>query len=87
MYEWPAIQWVAQRVASLSCSASGCEHSWSIEGWVHSKKRNRLGQTLVERLVRAHTNILLGNKLEEWVAPVLPWELEMIIDDPEPDSD
>ena len=21
-----------------------CEHSWSIEGWVHSKKRNRLGQ-------------------------------------------
>ena len=39
MYEWPAIQWVAQRVASLSCSASGCEHSWSIEGWVHSKKR------------------------------------------------
>ena len=81
LYEWPAIQRVAQRVASLTCSASGCEHSWSIEGWIHSKKRNRLGQTLVERLVRAHTNILLEKKLDEWIAEVLPWELDMLIDE------
>ena len=32
MYRWPALQWVAMRVTSLTCSASGCEHSWSIEG-------------------------------------------------------
>ncbi len=25
--------------------------SWSIQGWIHSKRRNRLGQDLVERLV------------------------------------
>ena len=29
LFEWPAIQWVALRLAGLSCSASGCEHSWS----------------------------------------------------------
>jgi hypothetical protein len=28
------------------CSASACEHCWSIEGWIHSKRRNRLHQTL-----------------------------------------
>ena len=32
MYHWPALEWVAMRVTSLTCSASGCEHSWSIEG-------------------------------------------------------
>jgi hypothetical protein len=88
LYEWPAIQWCAQRLSSLACSASPCEHSWSIEGWIHSKKRNRLGQTFVERLLRAHTNLLLDSKLEEWqlATAVLPWELEMSVDDPE-DSD
>eukprot|EP00962_Isochrysis_galbana_P006733 scaffold1813_cov129-Isochrysis_galbana.AAC.6 len=30
--------------------------SWSVEGWIHSKKRNRLGQKTVEQLVRSHTN-------------------------------
>ena len=45
LYKWPGIRWVAMRLTSLSCSASGCEHSWSIEGWIHSKKRNRLDQT------------------------------------------
>ena len=40
------------------------------------------GQTLVERLVRAHTNILLEKKLDEWIAEVLPWELDMLIEEP-----
>ena len=79
--------WVALRVTSLTCSASGCEHAWSIEGWVHSKnfrkKRNRLGQKHVERLVRAHTNMLLDRSLNSFVATSLPWEMEMIVDEPD----
>eukprot|EP00962_Isochrysis_galbana_P007893 scaffold2146_cov145-Isochrysis_galbana.AAC.6 len=27
-----------------------------VEGWIHSKKSNRLGQKTVEQLVRSHTN-------------------------------
>jgi hypothetical protein len=55
----------------------------NIEGWIHSKKRNRLNQTNVERLVRIHTNLLLAGRLEEWSATALPWEIELIIDEPE----
>jgi len=56
---WPHLQWAAVRLLALTCSASGCERSWSVEDWIHSKKRNRLGQLTVERLVRCHTNLLL----------------------------
>ena len=83
LYKWPGLQWVAMRLTALSCSASGCEHSWSIEGWVHSKKRNRLDQTNVERLVRMHTNLLLSGRLEAWSAAALPWEIELLIEEPE----
>ena len=62
---------------------SGCEHSWSIEGWIHSQKRNRLDQTNVQRPVRMHTNLLLGSRLEAWSATALPWEIELLIDEPE----
>ena len=80
---WPGLRWVAMRLTALSCSASGCEHSWSIEGWIHSKKRNRLDQTNVERLVRMHTNLLLSGRLEAWSAAALPWEIELLIEEPE----
>ena len=79
LYHWPAIMWVAMRLGGLSCSASGCEHSWSIEGWIHSKKRNRLGQNKVQRLVRTHSNLLLEGNIEGWRATSLPWEIDMQI--------
>ena len=79
LFQWPAIQWVAMRLGGLSCSASGCEHSWSLEGWMHSGKRNRLGQNKVQRLVRAHSNLLLESKLEGWRPTSLPWEIDMQI--------
>ena len=59
------------------------KHSWSIEGWIHSQKRNRLDQTNVQRLVRMHTNLVLGSRLEAWSATALPWEIELLIDEPE----
>lgn len=87
LFYWKAIQYASSRLASLQCSASGCEHSWSIEGWIHSKKRNRMGQKFVKSLVRTHTNLLLESALDMWRANVLPWMLEMIIDEPNSDSD
>ncbi len=61
---WSDLMCLALKVVLLPCSASACEHSWSIEDWIHSKRRNRLGQDLVERLVRAHTNLKLEHRLE-----------------------
>ena len=31
--------WFAYKVSGVMCSASACEHCWSIEGWIHSKRR------------------------------------------------
>ena len=64
---WPALKWLVLKVVILPCSSSGCEHNWSIEGWIHSKRRNRLGQWLVE----------LGTKsgsLSDRSAPVGHWD-------------
>ena len=82
LYPWPDLCRTLMRLAALQCSASACEHSWSVEGWIHSKKRNRLGQKNVERLVRAHTNLILEAVLEDWEAHVLPWDIELIIEEP-----
>jgi hypothetical protein len=44
-------------------STSVCDHCWSIEGWIHSQRRNRLDQKLVEKLVLTHTNLVLGGRV------------------------
>lgn len=77
-----ALAWFAQKVLCIVCSASACEHCWSIEGWIHSKRRNRLGQDLVEKLVRAHTNIVLREKLQDPFENLLPWDIELVIEEP-----
>jgi hypothetical protein len=53
----------------------------SIEGWIHSKRRNRLGQDFVERLVRTHTNLQLEHRLEFYEAGMLPWDIEMTVEE------
>ena len=75
---WPELMWFALKVVLLTCSASACEHSWSIEDWIHSKRRNRLGQELVERLVR-HTNLKLEQSLQFYETGLLPWDIEMMV--------
>ncbi len=59
----------------------------AVTGWIHSKKRNRLGQALVERLVRTHTNMILEENMLDWRATVFPWEDDMIIDEPDSESE
>ena len=65
----------------MPCSVSACEYSWSIEDWIHSKRRNRLGQELVDRLVRAHTNLKLEQRLQLYESGLLPWDIEMTVEE------
>jgi len=76
------LAWFAKKCAGVACSASACEHSWSIEGWIHSKRRNRLSQDTVEMLLRGHTNLGLQSALQESHREMLPWDTELTIDEP-----
>jgi hypothetical protein len=81
------LAWFAYKVSGVMCSASACEHCWSIEGWIHSKRRNKLHQKLVEKLVRAHTNLVLRESLDAALHHLLPWDIELIIDEPVDESE
>ena len=65
---WSDLMWLALKVVLLPCSTSVCDHCWSIQGRIQSKRRSRLGQDLVERLVRTHTNLQLEHRLELYAA-------------------
>jgi hypothetical protein len=69
------------KVSGVMCSTSACEHYSSIEGWIHSQRRNRLDQKLVEKLVRAHTNLVLRESLDDTLRDLLPWDIELVIDE------
>jgi hypothetical protein len=71
----------------MSSSVSSCEHYWSIEGWIHSNRRNRLGQKLVERLVHTHTNLKLEQRLEMYEDGLFPWDIEMTVEEKVSDDD
>jgi hypothetical protein len=75
------LAWFVYKVSCVMCSASACEHYWSIEGWIHSQRRNRLDQKLVEKLVRAHTNLVLRESLDDTLRDLLPWDIELVIDE------
>ena len=64
------------------CSVSVCDHCWSVEGWIHSQRRNRLDQKLVEKIVRSHTNLVLRESLDDALRHLLPWDIEVVIDEP-----
>ncbi len=66
----------------MSCAQSVCDHYWSIEGWIHSQRRNRLDQKLVEKLVRVHTNLVLRESLDDTLRNLLPWDIDLLIDEP-----
>ncbi|CAJ2670809.1 unnamed protein product [Trifolium pratense] len=54
------LQWFALRVLSLTCSSSGCERNWSAFERVHTKKRNRLKQITMNKVVFVMVNSKLG---------------------------
>jgi hypothetical protein len=61
---WPHLRWFAMRLTAQGCSACACERNWSTYEWVHSKKRNQLGITRAEKLVRSFSNINLVNMFD-----------------------
>ena len=87
----PIMQKAVLKISAIEPSASGCEQFWSVEGWMHDKKRNRMGQTVVERLMRAHTNLILEDILDMCTGALaderpfmcLPWDIELCIDEPD----
>jgi hypothetical protein len=73
--------WFSYKVSGVMCSASVCEQCWSIEGWIHSKRRNKLHQNLIEKLVRTHTNLVLRESLDDTLHHLLPWDIDLVIDE------
>ncbi len=59
----------------------------SIEGWIHSNRRNRLGQKLVEHHVHTHTNLKLEQRLEMYEVGLFPWDIEMTVEETVSDDD
>jgi len=74
--------WFVYKISGVMCSASACEHCWSVEGWIRSKRRDKLHQTLVEKLVRTHTILVLRESLDDALYHLFPWDIEVIINDP-----
>ncbi|XP_066353938.1 uncharacterized protein [Miscanthus floridulus] len=66
--ETPALQKMATRILSLTSSSSGCERNWSTFEMVHTKKRNRLTITRLNKLVFIQFNSKLINKKERIVS-------------------
>ncbi len=82
------------KVSGVICSTSACERCWSIEGWIHCKRRNKLHQTLVENFsmwcgmkVHVYTNLVLRESLDDTLHHLLSWDIELIIDDPVDESE
>jgi hypothetical protein len=71
----------------LYCSASARDHILSIEGWIHSNKRNRLGQKLVDHLVHTRTNLKLEQRLEMYEDGLFQWDIVMTVEEPVSDDD
>ena len=55
---------------------------------MHSKVRNRLSQKLVEKLVCAHTNMILERQFDlRCLYDMLMWDVELLIDEPDVETD
>eukprot|EP00253_Pinus_taeda_P014845 PITA_14845 len=55
----PELQKFAIHILSQTCSATGCEHNWSVFEKIHTKKRNRLDQKRLNDLVYVQYNLRL----------------------------
>ncbi|KAK9750151.1 hypothetical protein RND81_02G176900 [Saponaria officinalis] len=58
----PHLKKFAVRVLSLTCSATGCERNWGIFQHLHTKKRNRLCQDRLNKMVYVKCNRSLARR-------------------------
>ena len=56
-------------------------------GWIHLKRRNKLHQKLVEKLVHTHTNLVLRESLDDTLHHLLPGDIDEPVDEPEQDPE
>jgi hypothetical protein len=56
---------------------------WSIVGWIHNKRRNRLAQPTVEETVRTHDNLVLRKTMMERNKDVVTWDSPTTITEPD----
>ncbi|MEN9638153.1 MAG: hypothetical protein RLZZ262_21 [Bacteroidota bacterium] len=54
--EWPELQQIALKLFSLATSTASAERSFSSQGFLHSKLRNRLGPEKTEKLMFIRSN-------------------------------
>ncbi|XP_039827340.1 uncharacterized protein LOC120689061 [Panicum virgatum] len=66
--ETPVLQKMATRILSLTSSSSSCERNWSGFEGIHTKKRNMLTTTRLNKLVYIQFNNMLLNKIEKIVS-------------------
>jgi hypothetical protein len=74
---WTELMCLTLKIVFLTCSASVCEDRWSIEDSIHSKRRNRLGREIVERLVCIHSNLKFDHRLDLYETGMFPWDIHM----------
>ena len=72
------LQILATRILSQVASSSTTERNWSIYGFIHSVKRNRLGSQKAKDLVYVHSNLrLVSRRGEEYTSgPHKEWDVE-----------
>jgi hypothetical protein len=85
----PELQLVATRVLSQCVSASACERNWSTFDFVHTKKRNRLSSTKVNKLVYIHSNLRLVDRIGTvgYTEDTVKWTTEAVQEETDSESD
>jgi hypothetical protein len=79
------LAWFVKKLCSVMTSASACEQIWSIEGWIHNKRRHRLTQPNVERAVRVHAsgNLVLRKAILLSKEQKVAWDSQTRISEPD----
>lgn len=80
LVDYPHLQYVAMRVGLIPPSASACETSWSLEGWFHNPRRNRMTQKTVERMMRLQSHLTLRDAPDQ---EAVEWGLGVVLEGPE----
>ena len=64
------------------CTSNVVSHLFNYNCSIHSQRKPRLDQKLVEKLVYAHTNLVMRESLDDALRHLLSWDIELLIDEP-----
>ena len=68
----------------MSCAQRLCVNTAGLsrDGFTLKGGIGSSDQKLVEKLVRTHTNLVLRESLDDALRNLLPWDIELVIDEP-----